>query len=271
FRFDWRQVFEGAGDHWVAGGALAISGLAGSKLLAADSSRLYLWNEDDSGVLRFVTLSLLVLDLAWYVVLLAGEIVRPRLRYDTRRWATVFPLGMTAAATLSASAAVGVPWLSTWDTYWCGWLWPPGWRSAPGRWAPRGPPGPPCPCRRGSGPEHGDEDVRRGQQADQPEQALVHLLVVPLHVDEPQDHDQQGQLDADLDVVDGVVLGLVEADQDDSGDQHRQRAVQHGGAEAGGALAHRLHLREETAEERRDADDVQADEEVDEYVHEAGA
>ncbi|NEC25974.1 hypothetical protein G3I20_05180 [Streptomyces sp. SID8111] len=111
FRFDWRQVFEGAGDHWVAGGALAISGLAGSKLLAADSSRLYLWNEDDSGVLRFVTLSLLVLDLAWYVVLLAGEIVRPRLRYDTRRWATVFPLGMTAAATLSASAAVGVPWL----------------------------------------------------------------------------------------------------------------------------------------------------------------
>ncbi|CAL9447174.1 hypothetical protein SUDANB70_02376 [Streptomyces sp. enrichment culture] len=111
FRFDWRQVLDGAGDHWIAGGALAISGLAGSRLLTADSPRLYLWNEDDSGVLRFVTVSLLVLDLAWYVVLLAGEIVRPRLGYDTRRWSTVFPLGMTAAATLSASAAVDAPWL----------------------------------------------------------------------------------------------------------------------------------------------------------------
>ncbi|WP_432055063.1 tellurite resistance/C4-dicarboxylate transporter family protein [Streptomyces sp. bgisy022] len=111
FHFDWRQVFEGAGDHWIAGGALAISGLAGARLLTADSPQLYLWNEDGSGVLRFATVSLLVLDLAWYVVLLVAEIVRPRLGYDTRRWSTVFPLGMTAAATLTASAAVGAPWL----------------------------------------------------------------------------------------------------------------------------------------------------------------
>ncbi|MFE9920279.1 tellurite resistance/C4-dicarboxylate transporter family protein [Streptomyces sp. NPDC005774] len=111
FRFDLRQVTEGAGDHWVAGGAIAISALAGAELLAADSARLYLWNDDDLGVLRVTTVGLLVLDLAWYGVLLIGEAVRPRPRYDTRRWATVFPLGMTAAATLSASAAVGVPWL----------------------------------------------------------------------------------------------------------------------------------------------------------------
>ena len=101
----------GAGDHWVAGGALAISALAGAKLLAADSARLYLWNEDDSGVLRFTTVALVLLDLAWYAVLLIAEIVWPRPRYDTRRWATVFPLGMTAAATLSAATAVGLPWL----------------------------------------------------------------------------------------------------------------------------------------------------------------
>ncbi|WP_326754344.1 tellurite resistance/C4-dicarboxylate transporter family protein [Streptomyces hirsutus] len=111
FLFDLRQVTEGAGDHWVASGAIAISALAGAELLAADSARLYLWNDDDLGVLRVMTVGLLVLDLAWYGVLLVGEAVRPRPRYDTRRWATVFPLGMTAAATLSASAAVGVPWL----------------------------------------------------------------------------------------------------------------------------------------------------------------
>ena len=106
--FDPRQVLEGAGDQWIAGGALAISALAGAELLAADSARLYLWNDDDRGVLRTVTVALLVLDLAWYVVLLAAEAARPRLRYDLRRWATVFPMGMTGASALSVAAAVGV-------------------------------------------------------------------------------------------------------------------------------------------------------------------
>jgi tellurite resistance protein TehA-like permease len=108
-RFDLRQVTDSLGDHWVAGGALAISALAGSELLAADSARLYLWNDDNSDVLRTVTVALLVLDLAWYAVLLVAELARPRLRYDVRRWATVFPMGMTAAATLSVAAAVDVP------------------------------------------------------------------------------------------------------------------------------------------------------------------
>lgn len=112
-RFDLHQVTAGAGDHWVAGGAMAISALAGSKLVAADSARLYLWNGDDSGVLRTVTGALLALDLAWYVVLLAAELGWPRPRYDVRRWATVFPLGMTSAATLSVAAALDVSWLKT--------------------------------------------------------------------------------------------------------------------------------------------------------------
>jgi len=107
--FDLRQVTEGPGDQWVAGGALAISALAGSKLLAADSARLYLWNDDERGVLRAVTLALLVLDLAWYAVLLVAEAVRPRRGYDVRRWSTVFPLGMTAAAVLSVAAALDAP------------------------------------------------------------------------------------------------------------------------------------------------------------------
>ncbi|CCK27999.1 integral membrane protein [Streptomyces davaonensis JCM 4913] len=111
--FDPRQVLEGAGDHWVAGGAMAISALAGSKLIAADGPGLYLWNDDGDDVLRTVTVFLLVFDLTWYAVLAVGEVIRPRFRYDVRRWATVFPLGMTAAATLSVAAALEVSWLET--------------------------------------------------------------------------------------------------------------------------------------------------------------
>ncbi|MEU8028265.1 tellurite resistance/C4-dicarboxylate transporter family protein [Streptomyces sp. NPDC049099] len=110
-RFDARQVLEGAGDHWIAGGALAISALAGAKLLVAGDAGLYLWDEDDRGVLRTVTVALLVLDLAWYLVLLTAEAVRPRRGYDVRRWATVFPMGMTAAATLTVATVLAVPWL----------------------------------------------------------------------------------------------------------------------------------------------------------------
>lgn len=107
-RFDVRQVVTGAGDHWIAGGALALSALTGSKLLASG-----VWSGDAATALRTATLVLTALDLAWYAVLLCGECARPRLGYDVRRWATVFPLGMTAVAALSVAAATGVAWLET--------------------------------------------------------------------------------------------------------------------------------------------------------------
>ncbi|MDD9380581.1 tellurite resistance/C4-dicarboxylate transporter family protein [Streptomyces sp. ZAF1911] len=105
-RFDFRQVVSGAGDHWVAGGALSITALAGSGLTASP-----LWTGWAHAGLRTVTLAALGLSLAWYAVLLAAEAVRPRPRYDTRRWSSVFPLGMTATACLSAAAPTGVAWL----------------------------------------------------------------------------------------------------------------------------------------------------------------
>ncbi|MGW0576602.1 tellurite resistance/C4-dicarboxylate transporter family protein [Streptomyces sp. NPDC002920] len=110
-RFDWRQIVVGAGDQWVAGGALAVSALAGAKLLSADTGSLYLWNDDDRGVLRTVTVALLVLDLCWYAVLLFAEVRWPRPRYDVRRWATVFPMGMTAAGLTAVATAVDAPGL----------------------------------------------------------------------------------------------------------------------------------------------------------------
>ncbi|MBB4951371.1 tellurite resistance protein TehA-like permease [Kitasatospora gansuensis] len=108
FHFDPRQVVSGAGDQWVAGGAMAISALAGSKLLPSP-----LWTGTAHTVLRTATLTLLGLALAWYLVLAAAELARPRLSYDIRRWATVFPLGMTAVACLNAGPATGVHQLST--------------------------------------------------------------------------------------------------------------------------------------------------------------
>ncbi len=106
FRFDLREVVGGAGDHWVAGGALSISALAGSKLTASP-----VWTGPAHTTLRTVTLAVLALSLVWYVVLLAAELRHPRPRYDIRRWATVFPLGMTATACLSVADPAGIAWL----------------------------------------------------------------------------------------------------------------------------------------------------------------
>ncbi|MEV6548379.1 tellurite resistance/C4-dicarboxylate transporter family protein [Streptomyces sp. NPDC051597] len=107
-RFDFRQVWTGAGDQWIAGGALAISALACAKLTASP-----LWTGGAHHALRDTTLVLLGLALAWYAILLTAELVRPRPHYDLRRWATVFPLGMTAVATLSTGTSAQVGGLRT--------------------------------------------------------------------------------------------------------------------------------------------------------------
>ncbi|WP_251076829.1 tellurite resistance/C4-dicarboxylate transporter family protein [Streptomyces benahoarensis] len=104
--FDLRQVVTGAGDHWIAGGVMAISALAGSKLLASG-----VWSGGAAMALRAADFVLLAFALVWYVVLLCGEVVRPRPAYDARRWSTVFPLAMTAVAVLSTAVAAAVPWL----------------------------------------------------------------------------------------------------------------------------------------------------------------
>lgn len=111
FRFQPRQVEEGRGDHWLAAGALAVSSLAGAKLLDADSARLYLWNEENSATLRTTTVTLLVLALIACVALLLAELFWPRHHYDVRRWATVFAAAVTAAAALAVAAALDVLWL----------------------------------------------------------------------------------------------------------------------------------------------------------------
>ncbi|MFG2616559.1 hypothetical protein ACGFXC_02980 [Streptomyces sp. NPDC048507] len=104
--FDFREVLGGAGDHWVAGGALSITALAGAGLTGSA-----VWTGPAHTALRIATLAALAVSLLWYAVLLAAEVRSPRTHYDVRRWSTVFPLGMTATACLSAAAPTGVRWL----------------------------------------------------------------------------------------------------------------------------------------------------------------
>lgn len=83
-RFDVRHVLEGDGDHWIAGGALAIAALAAARC-----------------GLHTLALAVWAAAAAWLPALLLAEIVRPRLRFDPRRWSTVFPLGMYAVCSFA--------------------------------------------------------------------------------------------------------------------------------------------------------------------------
>jgi tellurite resistance protein TehA-like permease len=100
-RFELRQVWTGPGDQWLATGSLAISALAASKLVASHQ-----WTGTVHDVLRVTALIVLGLDLFGYTILMVAEVIRPRPGYDIRRWATVFPLSVTAVAALSVGAAV---------------------------------------------------------------------------------------------------------------------------------------------------------------------
>lgn len=93
--FGMRELLVGRGDHWVAGGALAIATLACGRLAQASASVGSLHDMHPS--LGIVALALWAAAAAWLPVLLAGEVVAPRLEYEVRRWSTVFPFGMYAA------------------------------------------------------------------------------------------------------------------------------------------------------------------------------
>ena len=109
-RFDWHQLTVGAGDQWVVAGALAISSLAGAQLVLA-GDRLGLLGRV-RGSLRALDVGVWAVALAGYAVLLVCELRWPRWRYDVRRWATVFPMGMTAAASFAVAEAERLPALA---------------------------------------------------------------------------------------------------------------------------------------------------------------
>ena len=106
-RFDLRQLTTGRGDHWITGGALAISTLAAGRITIAAGALDTLAGVH--GALKALSLVLWGLTIAWLPVLVAAELLRPRLAYDVRRWSTVFPIGMYAACSFLTGAAADAP------------------------------------------------------------------------------------------------------------------------------------------------------------------
>jgi hypothetical protein len=115
-RFDFRQLAVGHGDHWITGGALAISTLAAGKLLAGAKAQAILGG--GGGVLKDVALGLWVVTMLWLPVLLVAEVVWPRFEYDVRRWSTVFPFGMYAACSFVVGAAAKAGAITSFARVW---------------------------------------------------------------------------------------------------------------------------------------------------------
>ncbi len=108
--FDWRQLTVGAGDQWVVAGGLAISSLTGAELVLA-GERLHTL-ADLQRPLSIAAVVIWAIALAGYAGLVGTELGWPRWRYDQRRWATVFPMGMTAAASFAVGQAERLPPIS---------------------------------------------------------------------------------------------------------------------------------------------------------------
>jgi tellurite resistance protein TehA-like permease len=115
-RFDARQLGVGVGDHWVTGGALAISTLSAGRIaLGAQGNRVL---GGAHGPLETITLVLWCLTMAWLPLLLLAEVLRPRLTYNVRRWSTVFPFGMYAACSFTAGAVTQISGITDFARVW---------------------------------------------------------------------------------------------------------------------------------------------------------
>jgi hypothetical protein len=99
-RFDVRELWRGAGDHWICGGALAITSVAAATVASAGIAR---------GPFDAIAVASFCLAAGVLAILVAAEAARPRPAFDVRRWATVFPLGMYAVAAFPAGAILDVP------------------------------------------------------------------------------------------------------------------------------------------------------------------
>jgi tellurite resistance protein TehA-like permease len=115
-RFDPRQLTSGGGDHWIAGGALAIATLTASIITEA-AGKLGQFSGQHQ-VLADGSLALWCLGTAWLPVLIGCEVARPRLHYDVRRWATVFPLGMYAACSYTVGQVTGITGIARFGQVW---------------------------------------------------------------------------------------------------------------------------------------------------------
>jgi tellurite resistance protein TehA-like permease len=105
-RFDFAQLAVGIGDHWVTGGALAISTVTAGRIALAAHRTATLGS--GHGALKTIAFVLWCVTMVWLPALIAAEILRPRLSYNVRRWSTVFPVGMYAACSFIVAQLTGI-------------------------------------------------------------------------------------------------------------------------------------------------------------------
>jgi tellurite resistance protein TehA-like permease len=115
-RFDFAELRTGAGDQWVAGGAIAISTLACAELAQATTAMRTLGGLHV--LLRIASVVLWAMTIAWLPVLIGGEARSTRPRFDVRRWATVFPLGMYSVMSVTTGAVTGSTWMVEFGRAW---------------------------------------------------------------------------------------------------------------------------------------------------------
>lgn len=124
WQFDFGSVGTGAGDQWVAGGALAISTLAAAKIAASTATLgVFGGGSGGSGGSRLaavddVALALWCGAMAWLIPLVVSEFIRPRLGYHVLRWATVFPVGMYAACSFAVGQVTGIGGITDFARIW---------------------------------------------------------------------------------------------------------------------------------------------------------
>ncbi len=106
-RFGFGELRTGKGDHWVSGGALAISTLACGELSQSSTALGTFGALHD--LLRIASVVLWGLTIAWLPPLIGAEALWPRPRYDVRRWATVFPMGMYSVMSSTVGSVVAAP------------------------------------------------------------------------------------------------------------------------------------------------------------------
>jgi tellurite resistance protein TehA-like permease len=115
-RFDLRQLAVGRGDHWITGGALAISTLAAARITTGAKALAILGS--GGGAPKDLAVGSWVATMLWLPVLLLAEVLRPRLRYDVRRWSTVFPFGMYAACNFVVGVAAHASAMTSFARVW---------------------------------------------------------------------------------------------------------------------------------------------------------
>ena len=98
-RFPIEHLTVASGDHWIAGGALAVSALAAAYIAQGLSAASWA---------RVLTLVIWTAAAVWFPALVCGDLLWRRWRYDLRRWSTVFPVAMYAASSFAAGVVLGV-------------------------------------------------------------------------------------------------------------------------------------------------------------------